>query len=212
MNMKVALYARVSTKDKDQNPETQLRLLRQEAQRLGYEIYQEYVDTASALDIKHRTAWRELMAAAKARKFQVVLVYKLDRAFRSITHLHLTLMEWSNFGVSFKSYSDPIDNITATGRLLLNITASYAEFERDILSERVRAGMARAKEKGTLSGKAIGRPRNGVGVQNVLNAFTDTGTIRGAARKLGITPGLAFHRLVEAGAIKNSRPKGGMNF
>lgn len=157
--MKVALYARCSTKDKDQNPETQLLKLREEAARLGAEVFKEYVDMASALDFKNRSAWRDLMHDARKRRFDVVLVHKLDRAFRSIIHLHNTLDEWDMFGVQFKSFSDPIDTHSSGGRLMLNILASFAEFERDMIAERVRAGMERARQKGTKTGKAIGRPR-----------------------------------------------------
>lgn len=201
--MKVALYARCSTKDKDQNPETQLRLLRQECERLGYEVYREYVDQASALDIKNRVKWRELMADAKKRKFGMVLVYKLDRAFRSITHLHHTLDTWEHYGIQFKSFSDPIDTTTASGRLMLNILGSFAEFEKDLIAERVRAGMDRAKAKGTKSGKPIGRSRvtTRPGFDErfklVLEQFKqgDLGK-RAAARELGIGTA-TFSRLLE---------------
>lgn len=89
--MKVALAARVSTSDRDQDPETQLMVLRDYCRAQGWEVYREYVDRAPANDIAHRTAWRDLLDDAARRKFQVVLVFKLDRAFRSVKHMHDTL-------------------------------------------------------------------------------------------------------------------------
>lgn len=201
--MKVAIYARVSTVDKEQDPETQLQLLRAESDRLGYEVYREYVDRASALDVKHKTAWRQLLKDAQARKFQVVLVYRLDRAFRSMIDLHLTLATWESCDVAFKSYSDPgIDMITATGRLLLNILGSFAEFERGIIAERVRAGMARAKNQG----KRMGRRRKDYPVENIVYIYRSLPEGRGrlseTARRVGVNRGSVRDRLLEAGLIE----------
>lgn len=204
--MKAAIYARVSTRDKDQNPETQLRIVRQEADRLGYEVYREYIDRASALDTKHREAWRALMHDAQERHFQVVLVYRLDRAFRSVIHLHLTLQEWSSYGISFKSYSDPIDTTTASGRFSLSILGAVAEFERELIAERVRAGMDRVREQGTKSGKPIGHPRADVDAEQVLNAYQQTSCIRAAARIAGCSSGTAWRILDSAGVLGVRKP------
>jgi DNA invertase Pin-like site-specific DNA recombinase len=153
--MKVAIYGRISTADKDQNVDTQLLPLRDYCKAQGLEIYREYVDTASALDIAHRTAWRDLLDDAARRKFQVVLVFKLDRAFRSVKHMHDTLYTWEAVGVSFKSIREQFDTSTALGRLLMNLLAALAEFELELIRERVKAGMDRAARQG----KKIGRPR-----------------------------------------------------
>jgi DNA invertase Pin-like site-specific DNA recombinase len=153
--MRVAIYARVSTIDKNQNPETQLMPLRDYCHAQGLEIYKEYVDTASALDIAHRTAWRELLDDAARRKFQVVLVFKLDRAFRSVKHMHDTLYTWEALGISFRSIREQFETSTALGRLLMNLLAALAEFELELIRERVRAGMERARRQG----KRIGRPK-----------------------------------------------------
>lgn len=152
---RVGVYARVSTADKDQNVETQLLPLRDYCKAQGLEIYREYVDTASALDIARRTAWRDLLDDAARRKFQVVLVFKLDRAFRSVKHMHDTLYTWEAVGVSFKSIREQFDTSTALGRLLMNLLAALAEFELELIRERVKAGMDRAARQG----KRIGRPR-----------------------------------------------------
>ena len=93
--MRLALYARVSTRDKDQNPDTQLLRLRNfVTAHPEWHVTKEYVDTASANDILHRTAWRQLLNDAAKRKFDAVLVFKLDRAFRSVKHMHDTLAVW----------------------------------------------------------------------------------------------------------------------
>jgi len=152
--MKVAIYARVSTVDKNQDPETQLIHLRDYCTAQGWEVYREYVDKASAVDIVHRTAWRELLDDAAKHKFKDVLVFKLDRAFRSVKHMHQTLDTWDMLGIGFKSLREQFDTGTALGRLLLNLLASLAEFELELIRERVKAGMERAKREG----KRIGRP------------------------------------------------------
>lgn len=122
--MRVAIYARVSTADKEQNPDTQLIHLRDLCNAQGWEVYRKYVDTASALDVAHRTAWRDLLDDAAHRRFQVVFVFKLDRAFRSVRHLHDTLCIWETLGISFKSQREQFDTATALGRLLLNLLAA----------------------------------------------------------------------------------------
>jgi DNA invertase Pin-like site-specific DNA recombinase len=153
--MKIALYARVSTSDKDQDPETQLLPLRDFCTAQGWEVYWEYVDQAPANDLAHRTQWRQLLDDAAKRRFLVVLVFKLDRAFRSVKHMHDTLAAWEMVGVSFKSLREQFDTSTALGRLLLNLLASLAEFELELIRERVKAGMDRARRQG----RRIGRPK-----------------------------------------------------
>src|ERR671919_2471154 len=153
--MRVAIYARVSTSDKDQYPLTQLLPLRDFCSAQGWEVYEEYVDQAPANDLAHRIQWRQLLDDAAKRRFSVVLVFKLDRAFRSVKHMHDTLAAWELVGVSFQSYRERFDISTALGRLLLNLLASLAEFELELIRERVKAGMERAHRQG----KKIGRPR-----------------------------------------------------
>ena len=153
--MRVALSARVSTSDKDQDPETQLMPLRDFCLSQGWEVIGEYVDFAPANDLAHRTSWRKLLDDAAKKRFSVVLVFKLDRAFRSVKHMHDTLAAWELVGVSFKSLREQFDTSTALGRLLLNLLASLAEFELEMIRERVKAGMDRARRQG----KQIGRPK-----------------------------------------------------
>ncbi len=153
--MKIALYARVSTSDKDQDPETQLIALRGYASAQGLEVYREYVDKVSARDLAHRTAWRDLLDDGAKRRFKAVLVFKLDRAFRSVKDMHDTLSTWDILGIKFTSIREAFDTSTAVGRLMLNLLASVAEFELEMIRERVKAGMVRARAQG----KRIGRPQ-----------------------------------------------------
>ena len=153
--VRVAIYARVSTSDKNQTVEAQLLPLRDFCAAMGWEVYREYIDQAPANDLAHRVQWRRLLDDAARRKFSVVLVFKLDRAFRSVKHLHDTLAVWELVGVSFQSLRELFDTSTALGRLLLNLLASLAEFELELIRERVKAGMDRARRQG----RKIGRPR-----------------------------------------------------
>jgi DNA invertase Pin-like site-specific DNA recombinase len=152
--VRIAIYARVSTSDRDQDPETQLMPLRDFCAAQDWEIVGEYVDHAPANDQAHRVRWRDLLDDAAKRKFSVVLVFKLDRAFRSVKHMHDTLAAWEVVGVSFKSVREQFDTSTALGRLLLNLLAALAEFELELIRERVKAGMDRARRQG----RRIGRP------------------------------------------------------
>jgi hypothetical protein len=131
----------------------------------GWEVYREYVGQAPANDLLHRVQWRQLLDDAAKRRFSAVLVFKLDRAFRSVKHMHDTLAAWELVGVSFQSYRERFDTSTALGRLLLNLLASLAEFELELIRERVKAGMEWARRQG----KKIGRPRESP--ERVLPAF-----------------------------------------
>lgn len=153
MRYPVAVYARVSTSDKDQNPETQLIPVRDHCRAQGWEVYKQYIDMAPAQDVAHRTAWREMLDDAAKKRFKAVVVFKLDRAFRSVKHMHDTLAAWEPVGVDFKSIREGFDTSTALGRLLMNLLASLAEFELEMISERVKAGMSRAAKQGVKMGR-----------------------------------------------------------
>ncbi len=199
--MKVAIYARVSTSDKEQNVETQLLPLRDFCSAQGWEVYREYVDQAPANDLAHRVQWRLLQDDGAKRRFKLVLGFKLDRGFRSVKHMHDTLAAWELVGVSFQSLREQFDTSTALGRLLLNLLAALAEFELELIRERVKAGMDRARRQG----RQIGRPKvtDRKGFKKrfgaILERLTD-GDIsrRQAAKELGI--GYAtLKRLLDAG-------------
>ena len=154
--MRVAIYARVSTADRDQNPLTQLLPLRDFCAAQGFEVVSEYVDQAPATDLLRRTAWRELLDQASKRKTDLILVWRLDRAFRSVLDAANTLERLRGWGVGLRSYQEPwLDTTSPFGEALYYITVAYAQLERGILRERVKAGMERARREG----RHVGRPR-----------------------------------------------------
>ncbi|RPD48668.1 resolvase [Hymenobacter sediminis] len=150
---RVGLYARVSTLDKGQDPETQLRPLREYAQHRGFVVVEEYVDQASGTS-EDRPHYKRLLAAAKKRQLDAVLVWRYDRFARSTQALVNALQEFQRLGVDFISYQENIDTTTPTGELIFHVMASLAQFESALISQRVRAGMARAKAQG----KHVARP------------------------------------------------------
>ena len=155
--MKFALYARVSTSDKEQDPVTQLMPMREfVANNNDAETFREYIDYVSATDITHRFAWKDLLEDASRRRFDVILVWRMDRAFRSVLDAATTLERIRNWKVGLRSYSEPwLDTTSPFGEALYYITVAYAQLERGILRERVKAGMERARKQG----HKIGRPR-----------------------------------------------------
>ncbi|MDA8064642.1 MAG: recombinase family protein [Thermaerobacter sp.] len=153
--VRAGIYARVSTADKEQDPETQLIPLREFVVAQGWQPAGEFVDQAPATDLPHRKAWRELLDLAAKRKVDLLLVWRMDRAFRSVLDAATTLERLRRWGVGLRSYSEPwLDTTSPFGEALFHITVAYAQLERGILAERTKAGMDRAKRQG----KRIGRP------------------------------------------------------
>ena len=206
--MRVALYARVSTTDKSQDPTNQLVPLRAwVAARPGWSITHEYVDCASALDLAHRTAWRELLDDAARRRFDVVACWKLDRAFRSVAHLHQTISAWELVNVSLVSTTESWDTSTAAGRLLMNILVSLSEFERGLIAERVQAGLDRAKRQGKRLGRppAIRRPRVEARWPEVrVQVLAGTLSTRQAAKLLGVSASWVSRHVREGDTARSS--------
>ncbi len=150
--MKTAVYARVST-DR-QAVEMQLAELRTYAAKRGWSVVDEYVDQGCSGSNTKRPAFTQMMADAKRRRFDLLLVWKLDRLGRSLKDLITTLDELSALGVDFVSLNDQMDTSTPAGKLVFQVIGAVAEFERDIIKERVKAGLANARRKG----KRLGRP------------------------------------------------------
>jgi len=153
MTKRVALYARVSTSNGQQDPEMQLREL-EYAKHRELIIVGEYIDRMTG-STDSRPAINRLMADACQRRFDAVLVWKLDRFGRSLRHLVNAIAELEALGVAFISFRDNLDLTTPSGRLMFQIVGAMAEFERALIQERVRAGLRNAKAKG----KTLGRPR-----------------------------------------------------
>lgn len=186
--LRVALYARVSTRDMDQDPELQLQPMRELADVRGW-TWNDYVDVAPAGDFAGRERWKALLEDVRKRRIDHVMVWKLDRPFRSTLHCLRTLEDWEHRGVGFECLTQDIDTSSPTGRLLLTILAAVAEFERGLISERVREGIKNARRKGTHIGrpKATDRPYVAKHLQTVL-ADLDGANIskREACRRLRI--------------------------
>lgn len=144
--MKAALYARVSTLDK-QNPDVQLRELRNFVSARKWKLTAEYVDIGISGSKDSRPFLNKLMADAHQRAFDVLLVWKLDRFGRSLKHLVNAIADLEALGVAFISLRDHFDLTTPSGRLMFQIIGAMAEFERALIQERVRAGIATAREK-----------------------------------------------------------------
>lgn len=192
--MRAGLYARVSTTDKDQNPETQLVPLREFTQAQGWAIAVELIDTASATDLRRRTAWRELLDMAARRKLDCILAWKLDRAFRSVAHASSTLEQLRHAGVGLRSLTEPwADTTSPQGELVFNLLATFAQFERSLIAERVKAGMDRARRQG----KHVGRPRVTNGEwDNVRQRFErEDLTVRQAASALKVSRATVYRLL-----------------
>ena len=148
---RAGLYARVSTNDQQTLP-MQIRAMREYAARRGWTIALQVREVGSGA--ARREAREKLLEAARRREIDVVLVWRLDRWGRSVTDLLATLQELDHLGVGFVSLTEALDLTTAAGRAMAAMLAVFASFEREILQERTRAGLAHARQ----NGKRLGRP------------------------------------------------------
>src|SRR5450631_899229 len=182
----VALYARVSTLH-NQDPEMQLAELREYAGRRGWQIVNEFTDQGVSGSKESRPALNRLMSDACRRRFDAVLVWKIDRFGRSLKHLVNALAELAALGVAFVSLRDNIDLSTPSGRLMFQIIGAMAEFERALIQERVRAGLRNARAKG----KKFGRPRAQVDAGSVAALRGEGLSWSQICRKLQLSKGTA---------------------
>src|ERR1700692_4806377 len=193
------LYMRVSTVD--QHPESQLHDLREMARQRGYEIVREYTDRISGTKAK-RPGLDELIRDARRGRFDVVLVWASDRLARSVRHFLEVLDELNHLGIEFVSFRENIDTGGPLGRAIIVIVGAIAELERNLIIERVRAGMRRAK----LEGRHIGRTPLG---------FDRAAILRDRDRRMSLTEIAKAHlisRATVSRVIKDAReaasPKG----
>mgnify|MGYP002408892201 FL=1 len=159
---RAAIYARVSTRataagDERQDPEVQLVKLRQFAAARGYRIVAEYQDRASGADPR-REQLEAMMKAAFRREFDTILIVRLDRITRSLANLLSMMEELEAAKVNLIATDQNIELSSPTGKLMVHLLGAFAEWEREIIQERVRDGIELAKRRGTRSGKPIGRP------------------------------------------------------
>jgi putative DNA-invertase from lambdoid prophage Rac len=150
-NLRAGLYARVSSQDQQTIP-LQTRAMREYANRRGWRIALQVKEIGSGASQRERR--EQLLDAARRRDIDVVLVWRLDRWGRSVTDLLATLQELEHLGVGFVSLTEALDLTTPAGRAMAGLLAIFSEFEREILRERVRAGLAHARQ----NGQRLGRP------------------------------------------------------
>jgi len=210
-NKKVALYLRVSTREQD--TDMQLEILKQYSERRGFTIVEVYNEVGISGAIEKRPELDRLMADAKKRKFDVVLVFKFDRFARSTTHLLKALEEFRALGIDFISYSENIDTTTPVGKMVFTMVAAIAEFERALIRERVVAGLSRARAKG----KKLGRRRTPIVGERLLSLYQAGRSIREIARELKTARSTVHARLKEIinsvpNPSKNSFQDGGNSF
>jgi DNA invertase Pin-like site-specific DNA recombinase len=187
--MRAGLYARVSTLDKGQDTEVQLRELREYADRRGWTAV-EYVDNGMSGMKGNRPQLNALMQDARRRKIDCVLVARFDRFARSVSHLLRALEEFRSLGIEFVSLNEACDTTTPQGKMLFTILGAFAEFERALICERVRAGLANARAKGRLPGpKPVTLDLASVAARRLAGE-----SLRSIAASLGVSPALLVKR------------------
>ena len=194
---RAAVYVRVSTHD--QEVDNQLEELRRYVAARGWDA-REYLDEGVSGALDQRPALNELVRDAKRRRFDVLLCWRLDRLGRSLKHLVTLLDELHELGVAFVSLGEGIDCTTPAGRLQLHILAALAQFERERIAERVRAGLARVRREG----RRLGRPPVQV-TPDALNSVRGL-PVREAARRLGVSRSTA-HRVLAQNPLEGVSQK-----
>ena len=187
--MRAAIYARVSTKD--QNCQLQLRDLRAFCAARKFTIIREYVDIGQSGAKDSRPELNELMADARKRKLDAIIVWRFDRFARSTKHLLLALEEFRSLGIQFISYQENIDTSSPLGQALFTIVAAVAQLERDLIRERVSAGVRHARA----NGKQLGRPRRIVNKDEIVRLKKQGASLRQIVETLGIGYGTVRTRL-----------------
>jgi len=189
--MRVAIYGRVSTAE--QSTQMQLEELRAYCQRRQWEIAEEFTDTGISGSKESRPALNRLLAEARRRKFDAVLVYRYDRFARSLRQLVNALSEFDALGIHFVSLHEGVDTSTPNGRLVFGIFASIAEFERELIRSRVRSGLAAARARG----KKLGRPRVSPDASKIASLREAGRSWPQIAKQLGVGVGTAYRAYQE---------------
>ena len=187
MTKRAAMYLRVSTGE--QTTENQRLALQETAQRRGWEVVAIYEDVgvSGAKGREKRPSLSQMLDDAQRRHFDVLMAWSLDRLGRSVMDLLKTSQHLEACGVDMYLDQQAIDTSTPTGRAFYTVAGAFAELERGVIRERVKAGLARAKEKGTRSGKPIGRPPLSQGTRKtILEARAAGRSLRQTAKDCGV--------------------------
>ena len=193
--VRAALYARVSTVGQGQDVGLQLEELRQVATQRGWRIYGEYADEGISGSQNSRPELDRLMAEARAGRLDLVVVWKFDRFARSTRHLLTALEEFRLLGVDFVSLREQVDTSTPMGRAVFTIIAAVAELEKELIRERVVAGVRRAQA----AGKHCGRPRVEMDLRPATALLKEGRSLKETARILGVSRNTLRRRLREGG-------------
>lgn len=188
--MRVAAYARVSTSNNGQDPQVQLRELREYASQRGWQIVAEYVDNGVSGAKASRPRLDRMMAAAHERSFNAVLVWKFDRFARSVSHLLRALETFSSLGISFVSLSEQIDTSTPMGKTVFTILGAVAELERSLTQERVKAGVKHARAKRA----RWGRMQACVDLEQVRSLLAAGKSMAAIGKELGVSTATVCRR------------------
>ena len=199
---RAAIYMRVSTND--QSTSLQSDEGRRLVEARGWSLAGTFEDVGISGTKDRRPGLDALMAAARKRKFDVLVVWRADRLFRSVHHMVATLHELAALGIDFVSCTESFDTSTPTGKLLFHICAAFAQFERDVIVERTVAGMAAAKRRGT----RIGRPRRRVDPDEARALHDALGSIRDVAARLGVSVGKVHAVLASVQKGSSAEPSG----
>ena len=192
--MKIAIYTRVSTQD--QSVDMQTSDLKRYCDQRGFEVYKEYSDQGISGVKDRRPALDELMDDAKKKKFDAVLCWRFDRFARSTKHLITALEEFRHLGIDFISYQENIDTSSPLGKAMFTIVSAIAELERNILLERVRAGLKRAKDNGAI----LGRPKRlDLDVKELQKMRKKGLSFRQIAKQVKACPGTVYKTLQKSG-------------
>lgn len=189
--MRVAIYARVSTAD--QNPAMQICELRDYCKRRGWTVADEYVDAAVSGVKEKRPQLDKLMADAHKRRFDVVCVWRFDRFARSVAHLLRALETFKALGIEFISYSEQLDTSTPAGKMVFTVLGAVAELERSLIAERVKAGLRNARAKGTRLGRPPLRELSAVEIRQLRGDRRRGVSFKRLAQDRGISVWSAFY-------------------
>jgi DNA invertase Pin-like site-specific DNA recombinase len=184
----VAIYARVSTLNGNQDPSMQTRELEEYCQRRGWQIHDIYVDNGVSGKKDSRPELNRMMQDGHERRFSVVVVWRFDRFARSVSHLLRALETFNALSIQFVSLSEQVDTSTPTGKMVFTVLGAVAELERNLIVERVRAGLRHARAKG----KRLGRPKKSVDAIRIASLREAGDSWRTIARKLDVSVGTVF--------------------
>ena len=197
--MRVAIYARVSTDRGEQDPMVQVEALRRYLDGRGDEVVEEFIDRISGVKVS-RPGLGAVVQAVESGRLDAVAIVKLDRLARSVHQLIQLAAFFEEHKVDLIVKDQAIDTSTPAGKLMFHVLGAMAEFERDLISERTKAGIG-ASDGYSRQGKRLGRPRIGLNMLEVCHLVAECGSVQGAAVALGIPRSTLRDHLIREGKL-----------